>query len=73
MAVAAKDEASSCASAFRSSKDRKRPALRPDPASDTDTDTDTASAMLDVRVHGHVDLMTRLLSSSDPSEFFSLL
>lgn len=71
MAAAAKDEASSCASAFRSSKDRKRPALRPEPASDTDTDT--ASAMLDVRVHGHVDLMTRLLSSSDPSEFFSLL
>lgn len=67
MAAAAKDEASSCASAFRSSKDRKRPALRPEPA------TDTASAMLDVRVHGRVDLMTRLLSSSDPSEFFSLL
>ncbi|CAL9207594.1 unnamed protein product [Musa hybrid cultivar] len=68
MAAAVKDEGSSCASAFRSSKDRKRPALRPEPASDTDT----ASAMLDVRVHGRVDLMTRLLSSSDPNRYKNL-
>ncbi|RWV79799.1 hypothetical protein GW17_00059014 [Ensete ventricosum] len=55
-AAAAKDETSSCASGFRSSKDRKGPTLS--------RDTDTAIAMLDVRV----DLKTQLLSSSDPSE-----
>ncbi|KAJ8509655.1 hypothetical protein OPV22_000089 [Ensete ventricosum] len=59
-AAAAKDETSSCASGFRSSKDRKGPTLS--------RDTDTAIAMLDVRV----DLKTQLLSSSDPNRFKNL-